>query len=68
MTTKPLWNKADIVTSFDIMKKIEGASNSWSYRAKYLIILSAYLTHALIKGDPGVSNQASIYFFDNLFN
>lgn len=26
MTTKPLWNKADIVTSFDIMKKFEGAT------------------------------------------
>ena len=28
MTTKPLWNKADIVTPFDIMKKFEGATLS----------------------------------------
>ena len=28
MTTKPLWNKADIVTPFDTMKKFEGVTLS----------------------------------------
>ena len=26
MTTEPLWNKADIVTPFDIIKKFEGTN------------------------------------------
>lgn len=26
MATKPLWNKADIVTPFDTVKKFEGAT------------------------------------------
>ena len=66
MTTEPLWNKADIVTPFDIIKKFEGANLNLYLQTRIEgNILSVGLLRAIREC---LANQASIYCPDNPFN